>query len=353
MKNGILFIPHLVGHGGTETVIHNLFTALQDNTQLNLTVYSIGGTDDASWTSGVKFKSNFISRYRPFRTLYYMTILPFKIKQIIREEHPDVVISTNPVMWYLAKKAITSLKLRVPVFSWYHYSLKQKPISKVFLRSADYYLAISSGIKRQLMQQGIKEEQISLIFNPIISDHHPISRSSSVPHFIYLGRVDLDGQKNVRELMDSLSLLTGEWVLDIYGDTSDASSVIDYAKYLKISDRIHWMGFVKDPWKNIKCASALILTSKYEGLPMVLCEAISHGVPCISANVETGPEDIINSSNGWLYTPGQPKELSTILQKIIDNPDVLPATNTIISSSSKFSISNYRHQFLSAVVPCQ
>lgn len=149
--------------------------------------------------------------------------------------------------------------------------------------------------------------------------------------------------------MHALALLHGKWELDVYGDDSKAPNVKDLAKTLNINDQINWEGFVANPWSKIPSASALVLTSKYEGLPMVLCEAISHGIYCISSNVATGPADIINNSNGALYHPGNIQQLAEQLQSVIDHPEKMPLQSTIINSSKKFSIDNYGHYFINAL----
>uniref|UniRef100_UPI0035CF0969 glycosyltransferase n=1 Tax=Bartonella sp. CL63NXGY TaxID=3243538 RepID=UPI0035CF0969 len=224
MYKGIIFVPFMTGKGGTETVIHNLFKAFDKN-KIDMTVYSIGGSEDYEWTNGVKVKTQFISNNRKLRTLYYLTCLPFKIKKIIKDQQPDFVISTNPVMWLLDKRSIKSLHLNVPVIAWYHYSLSEKPIKPLFLQSADYFLAISSGIKNQLSQLNFPTNKVKLIFNPVDSDYKPISRPQRSIKFIYLGRIDYDKQKNVSELIKACQDLRGNWTLELYGDEAKGQRV--------------------------------------------------------------------------------------------------------------------------------
>ena len=81
---------------------------------------------------------------------------------------------------------------------------------------------------------------------------------------------------------------------------------------------------------------------------MVLCEAISHGVYCISADISTGPEDIINNYNGELYPSGNSKKLTKIIQKIIDNKK-MPTPLMIQKTSKKFMPEVYLLNFNKAV----
>lgn len=348
MRKGILIVPFMTGYGGTETVIKNLFQARQTSPlDYNLKVYSIGGSFDYGWSKNIDIDIKWISKERKIRDIYALTLMPINLFNYLRREKPDFVISTNPVIWYLAKLCLRILRRDTPVIGWYHYSIDQKPINKIFLRAADYYLAISSGIKKQLIKEGIEKEKIYLVFNPVETDEHIINRPADT-HFIYMGRVMLDGQKNLRELIDGLALVKGEWVLDIFGDDSQAETVKSYAASKKVAQHLRWHGFVKDPWLSIQSATALLLTSKYEGLPMVLCEAISHGIYCISANTSTGPDDIINKQNGKLYSLGNVKELAQALEEVVNNQS-LPNQRQIQHTSQKFSPDQYRKRFDNAI----
>ncbi|MCV5863741.1 glycosyltransferase, partial [Escherichia coli] len=74
----------------------------------------------------------------------------------------------------------------------------------------------------------------------------------------------------------------------VLGDGSDFEKCQAYGRGLNIDDRIVWYGWQQHPWKlvqqDIKKVSALLLTSSFEGFPMTLLEALSWGIPCISAD---------------------------------------------------------------------
>lgn len=70
--------------------------------------------------------------------------------------------------------------------------------------------------------------------------------------------------------------------------------------------------------QDIEKVSALLLTSSFEGFPMTLLEALSWGIPCISADCVSGPADIIQPDvNGHLYQPGDIAGFVTLLNKYI------------------------------------
>lgn len=339
----LIVTPFMTGAGGTETVITNLFDIYrrQGRSDLKLSMVNIGGTDHTEWLKGVPVHIIKLANKRFLRTLEYALFLPFILYRILRRYPSDIIISTNPMMWFLMSKIIRITKQKTKVISWYHYSLKSKPVKKRLLLSADYYWAISSGIRQQLITAGVGSNKINLVYNPIKLTSETVPRSSAGANFIYIGRVMLDGQKNLRELLLSLQGLKGNWHLDVFGDGPDLPKLKQMAAQLNVSDHITWRGFNKHPWQAVETADVLLLTSTYEGLPMVLNEAVARGVYVVSSDADTGPDDIIKEKiNGELYHLGNIKQLHTKLQALIDG-ESLPDQAVIKQSIGKMYEDNY------------
>ncbi|MXJ78956.1 glycosyltransferase, partial [Escherichia coli] len=137
-----------------------------------------------------------------------------------------------------------------------------------------------------------------------------------------------------------LSQVQGDWKLHVLGDGSDFEKCQAYGRGLNIDDRIVWYGWQQHPWKlvqqDIKKVSALLLTSSFEGFPMTLLEALSWGIPCISADCVSGPVDIIQPDvNGHLYQPGDMTGFVALLNKYIAG-EIHIAHEKIPASIDKF-----------------
>ncbi|TNK98595.1 hypothetical protein [Fructilactobacillus sanfranciscensis] len=82
------------------------------------------------------------------------------------------------------------------------------------LNKADYYLSISSGITKELEKNGIKKSSISTIYNPVLTSENNISKSNDgISRFVYVGRVMLNGQKNIKEMICASILIIGTQIL--------------------------------------------------------------------------------------------------------------------------------------------
>jgi len=218
------------------------------------------------------------------------------------------------------------------------------------LKSADGYLAISTGIAEQIVATGISEDKVKTIFNPILkkSTSIPRTQANDKCRFIYVGRVMLDGQKNLRATFEALSKVHGDWQLDVIGN-GYSREIKTLLTELGIKSRVKFTGFKTDVWSDLTAVDGLLLSSKYEGLPMVLNEAISVGIPVLAFDCPTGPADIVNSQNGILVPTDNPAAYVTELQKFIDRHYDFNQLTEIKDSIKKFYSENYFLTFMKSI----
>lgn len=347
MKKAIVAVPYLSGKGGTETVIKNFYDAVVANdSETEWKLISFGGSRYSDWMKNWGKKVYNFTNNRIAQLGAYGTVMPILIRKVIKHEKPDYFIATNPIIWNLASKYKLRYSPSTKIIAWYHYSYKMKKVNSKYLKNVDRFWAISSGIKEELEELGVPSEKIDIIFNPINLENVPlVKRSRTHNHFIYIGRIDYDGQKNVSELMRALNLVKEDYKLDLYGavDPEIKNKLLNLIDDKNKKDNIIFHGFSTKVWEKIKEADALLLTSKYEGLPMVLCEAASKGIPLVAANCPTGVKDIVTKSNGFLYKPGNVLELSNVLSNLIDSKSFINQ-KSILDSIYKFSYKNYHRK---------
>lgn len=345
-KNRIIITGFDIGgFGGMETVFnsfHDLLSIHKNTEVLFVFFENTNNVCNHDWLGNRNFiKLESKINNNKLKRLHYA----YKLSKIIKEYKPNNVITYDTIGCYICHWARKLSVIKFPIYSWNHFSLHNMYKSK-YLLLADKHLAISSGIEKQLFSMGIKKENIYTIYNPIIRKNETILRNEEI-NFLYMGRIQFSGQKNISELFTALSKITGKYQLHIVGSGAedDISKLKLLAHNLNIEENIIWHGWQKSPWlyikDNIKYVTSLVLTSNYEGFPMVLCEALSYGIYSISSNCKTGPEDIIiNNINGQLYQQNDIVELTSILQSIIDDNN-LPENKKIKDSIDLFYDKNY------------
>ncbi|USG03721.1 hypothetical protein A4W87_02075 [Latilactobacillus sakei] len=339
MKEKILIVtPYLSGRGGTETVLSKILSKNEFTDSYEVELLIFGGTAKKDWLSNLNcvchsIEGNFIQKMSK--------LINFMLKHSM-----DKVICLSTKQIYFMNKFRQLFKRQYKIISWIHFSLfDESTVKTKYLKFADAHLAISSGIGNQLESLGIKKDRIKVIYNPIEKKDFTVNLIDNPGslELMYVGRITFEGQKNIRELLDSISEMPNHSVtIHFYGE-GEISECKLYIQKNNIKQNFIWHGWVNNPFKDIKMISALIMTSNYEGFPMVLLEAISYGIPVIASDCPTGPKDIIKVDNGFLYAMGNQDELRGILTEF--NSDIFEQTK-VKNSIKKFYFKNYLGSFL-------
>jgi len=138
-------------------------------------------------------------------------------------------------------------------------------------------------------------------------------------YFLMIG--EFNKNKCQSESVRALSRLNDPTIHIVFaGEGSTMSSVRELAKDLGIADRIHLLGYRKDIPRLLKGSLALLLTSRREGLPRCILEAMSLEVPVIATDIR-GSRELLADGAGILYQPGNIENLMKAMDYIINNPE--------------------------------
>lgn len=114
-----------------------------------------------------------------------------------------------------------------------------------------------------------------------------------------------------------------DWILDIYGEGEEKSSLLKMIRELGLEDSIFLRGATKKIEEKYQESSIYVMSSRYEGLPLVLIEAMANGLPLISFECECGPKDIIyNREVGVLVEYQDIKMLSQKINELIKDENL-------------------------------
>jgi len=110
------------------------------------------------------------------------------------------------------------------------------------------------------------------------------------------------------------------WQIQVYGK-GDPTPFQKHARELGIGDNINFLAPIKDIASKYREAAFLVLPSRSEGFGMVLIEAMSCGMPCISFDCPSGPGDIINNGIDGVLVPAENvNALAQAMSNFINNP---------------------------------
>ena len=130
-----------------------------------------------------------------------------------------------------------------------------------------------------------------------------------------------------------------DWSLRIAGDGQMRAELVRQACSLGISGRVNFAPFSDDPFSLYSECGMFVLSSRFEGLPFVLIEAMTCGTACISFDCPNGPREVIrNRANGLLVPAEQVSALASAIVELGEDPMLrLRLGNAARSVSKPFS----------------
>lgn len=156
--------------------------------------------------------------------------------------------------------------------------------------------------------------------NPINTVH---TSSCETKRVISVGR--LDPQKGYDMLVAAWKIVYNkypDWTLSIFGEGYQQEELQCTIKNLGISDSVVLNRPTAEIISEYLNSSFYVMSSRYEGLPMVLIEAMACGLPCISYDCKCGPRDIISHNiDGLLVPEGNIDALASAIIRLIENKE--------------------------------
>ncbi len=183
---------------------------------------------------------------------------------------------------------------------------------------------------------------IKVIPNPIdlqVPASAATSETGQPRRIVAVGR--LERQKGFDLLLRAFALATAtdrSWRLEIWGEGSERSQLASLAEALGIGNRIVMPGVTANIGQVLCHASIFALSSRFEGFPNALCEAMAAGVPCVAFDCQSGPREIITDGiDGILVPPGDVDALGRSLQRLMANPEL----REMLGQSGKRSVERF------------
>ena len=199
-------------------------------------------------------------------------------------------------------------------------------VQRLILRRADAVIAVSRPLVNRLAGSGISRDRIHYVpngFLPIVSsleraaarNRLGISASGLVAGWV--GR--LSREKGADVMLDALAQSPPSWELTIIGDGPQRDLLREHAARIGISHRVRWLGSIPSAGSLISAFDAFVISSRTEGTPIVLLEAMHSGVPIVATRVG-GVPDVVTSAHAILVPSEQPATIAQALAEIEREP---------------------------------
>jgi glycosyltransferase involved in cell wall biosynthesis len=351
-----LFVPTLEG-GGAERVMVTLANALAER---RFAVDFVLWTECGPFRSLLSAKVNVVAlgTYNPLK-------LVFGFARFLKTYKPEVVISAlfvGNIIAALAKAACRSrthliLTEHVPIGTYLQNESRLlrrvcvPPLMRSTYLAAQDIVAVSRGAAQALAPVLGKaaSNRITVIYNPIdlarieaMASADEKSASWTEPTIINVGR--LIEQKDQQTLIQAFAKVRSRRTcrLVILGEGEKRATLAALARKLGVGSDVLMPGFVANPYNWMRRSAVFVLSSKFEGLPTVLIEAMQCGVSVISADCPSGPAEILEDGRwGKLFRPGDVDALASAIEDALDGKLVANVRQRAADFSVDAAVSRY------------
>ena len=316
MKKVVFFINSLAG-GGAERILTTILSELQSKFIVTLVLmedrieYKIPQNIKVIYLNKSELNSSGLSKVLNIGVFAYKLA---KVCNSINAEYcfsltsrPNLINSLSKLLGNESKTILYEVATPSIQYSQKNItSFVAKSLIKILYPKCNILVANSFGVTQDLKENLCIENNVQTIYSPI--DIKDIKKDSEKKvdlqcddgyiKFITIGRLDYG--KNHKMMINSFSKIDNKKsILYILGEGELKSELSNLVKKLDLTKRVVFLGFDNNPYKYLKQSDIFLFTSKFEGFPTVLIEALSCNLPIISTDCPNGPREILDDIENY------------------------------------------------------
>jgi len=349
------FIDNIANTGGTERVTSLIANCLISR-NVEVSILSLWGNNISGFDldPAIRLQSLNVNKNK-FK--YKITSTISGIRKFVKKHEFDYVITVESILSFFTIPAITFLKTKNIVWEHFNFNtdlgLKVRRFSRKLSSRFAHTIVVLTERDRELWQSNLKcSAVIKSILNPL---SFPIQNNQlpTTKTVMSVGRLTF--QKGFDLLINAWKLVAldnADWKLKIIGSGEDQEILKKLILDNGMSDFIEMIpktNKIEDFYKN---SEILCLSSRFEGLPMVLLESQAFGLPVVSFDCETGPSEIIiNGVNGLLCAPEDIEALADGLNTLIGSRNLRESMSiNAFKNADRFSIEHITDQWMNLLI---
>ena len=340
-KRVAIFMPSLFGGGGQRSMVNLAHGMAESGYAVDLVLAQVEGPFLEEVRKPVRVVDLKASRA--------LTSLPALVRYL-RSEQPDALLSVFGYVNIIASWAwrLAGVRTRLLLNEQNTVSFESGNAStwrgrlvpwlmKRFYPWAHGIVVVSHGVRDDMAQlTNIPRERITVIYNPSVVRaevlekaqaplDHPWFKPDQPPVLIAVGRLQM--QKDFPTLLHAFAKVreTRPARLLILGEGRERQMLEELIKRLNLEQDVSVPGFAMNPYAYMARASLFVLSSRWEGLPTVLIEALCCGTPVVSTDCPSGPREILRDGQyGQLVPVGDVDALAQAIEATLDSEAPIP-----------------------------
>jgi glycosyltransferase involved in cell wall biosynthesis len=327
----LLYVVTLAEVGGAQSYVRDLLAAAKEDYDVTVAAHGDGPLRVAAGALGVPFVE-----LRHVRRAISPTQDPLGLSELVRlfrRVRPDIVHLNSSKVGILGRVAARLARVPVCVFTAHGWAFSaagsrtaslyrradrlMKPLatSIICVCDADRVAGLAAGT--------CSEGRTVVIHNAVDVGPAPErdTRREGPLEVVGVGR--LAEQKDFATLISALALLPpGTARLRVLGEGPLRSELEAQIAATGLADAVDLVGEVSDVRAQLARAEVFALTSRWEGLPISILEAMAAGLPVVASAIDGVPEAVVDGETGLLTKPGAAQQVADALLRLASDPDL-------------------------------
>ena len=297
---------------------------------------------------GLKTKKQFFDGIEviktPFIPIYpfYLKLQQIFIKKLFKslEEEIDIVHFHTPLPPFLKTNHPVVITVHTPMLSdnnyikirsFYSFLTKisarfiSYPLELKLIKSSDKVTTVSKSVAKELKEYGVNQKDIEVVYNGVDEKFfHPKKNNSNQEkkYIMYAGRIDRE--KGLFDLLKSAKTICkfrSDVAFIVAGNGRDLNKLNRKIKKSGIQEKFVLIGQAEKETllKLYQNATLFVLPSYHEGLPTVLLEAMSCGLPIIATDVRGNNDLVTNGKNGIIIPSRSPDKMAEAISMLLED----------------------------------
>lgn len=323
MKKICFFSGDITRSGGTEKVacqIMNGLTAQYDISVISLTHSS----EEMFYPLNSEIKKVALFDSNPNGIKQYFSVVK-RIRKYLKTNNIDILIDVDTILDMFSVTAVGGLKTKL--IAWEHFNFHETmgnklrvPIRKHMTKHADCVVTLTKEDRKTYSDYFGNKLRVEQIYNPVEITQTQGEYNLHSKTIISVGR--LAKQKGFDMLVDVADKVLKEhndWEWIILGEGDERENLEKKIAQKQI-DNLKLLGRVSNVAEYMQKSAIYVMTSRYEGFPLVLIEAKANKLPVVSFSCKTGPAELVQDGiNGYLINCYDIQAMADRICELINN----------------------------------
>ena len=328
-KPRLLILITLSELGGAQTAVSLLLPGLIDRFEVTLAAHGRGPLRDAAEAASVPYVE--LKHVRRAINPWQDALGLLELVRLCRRLRPDIVHVHSSKVGVLGRVAACLARVPVRVYTVHGWSFAAYDglagrfylwLERLMWPLTTAVVCVSEATRRQgVAARACDDARTVVIHNAVeVGSFGARAESTGTPRIVSIGRLAFP--KDFVTLLAALARVDADYRVSLVGDGPDADEVAAAVEASGLSDRVELLGAQGAVMELLTRSDVFVLSSRSEGFPVSILEAMAAGLPVVATDVGGIAEAVVDGETGILVPAADPQGLADALERLLADVEV-------------------------------